>query len=135
MFKCPWCLIFHLGLFVPLHLSGLCISTVVTSSYSLQDNKGLLWPWSYGSWIYIYLCTQSGRDVQHHVIKFISHLRHVSGFLWVLMFPPPIKLMPWYSYNWNIVESGVKHHQTNNARCMIYSLLLVLSSLSTGLCY
>jgi hypothetical protein len=25
------------------------------------------------------------------------------SFLWVLWFPPP-------QYNWNIVESGVKHH-------------------------
>ena len=27
-----------------------------------------------------------------HVIKFVSDLRHVSGFLQVLWFPPPIKL-------------------------------------------
>jgi cytochrome c biogenesis protein ResB len=28
----------------------------------------------------------------HYVIKFISDLQQVSGFLWVLWFPPPIKL-------------------------------------------
>jgi hypothetical protein len=41
------------------------------------------------------------------VVKFVSDLRQVGGFLWVLRFPPPIKL----TAN-NIVESGVKHHKT-----------------------
>ena len=31
-------------------------------------------------------------SIQHYVIKFISDLRHVGGFLLVLQFPPPIKL-------------------------------------------
>ena len=31
-------------------------------------------------------------SIQHYVIKFISDLRQVSGFLRVLQFPPPIKL-------------------------------------------
>jgi hypothetical protein len=31
-------------------------------------------------------------SMQHYVIKFVSDLRQVSGFLWVLRFPPPIKL-------------------------------------------
>jgi branched-subunit amino acid transport protein len=30
--------------------------------------------------------------IQHYVIKFVSDLRQVSGFLRVLRFPPPIKL-------------------------------------------
>jgi hypothetical protein len=30
--------------------------------------------------------------IQHYVIKFVSDLRGVGGFLWVLWFPPPIKL-------------------------------------------
>jgi len=34
---------------------------------------------------------RSGRGVQHYVIKFVSDLRQVSGFLRVLRFPPPIK--------------------------------------------
>jgi len=34
----------------------------------------------------------SGRGVQHYVIKFVSNLRQVGGFLRVLRFPPPIKL-------------------------------------------
>jgi len=36
--------------------------------------------------------SRSGRGVQYYVIKFVSDLRHVSGFLRVLRFPPPIKL-------------------------------------------
>jgi len=34
---------------------------------------------------------QSRRGVQHYMIKFVSDLRQVSDFLWVLKFPPPIK--------------------------------------------
>ena len=30
--------------------------------------------------------------IQHYVIKFVSDLQQVGGFLWVLRFPPPIKL-------------------------------------------
>jgi hypothetical protein len=29
---------------------------------------------------------------QHYVIKFVSDVLQVCGFLWVLRFPPPIKL-------------------------------------------
>jgi hypothetical protein len=32
--------------------------------------------------------------IQHYVMKFASDLRHVSGFLWLLRFPPPINLTP-----------------------------------------
>jgi hypothetical protein len=52
-------------------------------------------------------------SIQHYVIKFVSDLR--SSVI-LLRFPPPIKMIPWY--NWNIVESGVKHHNTNAARGM-----------------
>ena len=33
-----------------------------------------------------------GYKLQHYMIKFISNLGQVSGFLCVLQFPPPIKL-------------------------------------------
>jgi hypothetical protein len=36
--------------------------------------------------------SRSGLGVQHYVMKFISDLRQVGGFLWVLRFSPPIKL-------------------------------------------
>ena len=32
--------------------------------------------------------------IQHYVIKCVSDLRQVGGFLRVLLFPPPIKLTP-----------------------------------------
>jgi hypothetical protein len=32
--------------------------------------------------------SRSGRGVQHYVIKFVSDLRHVGGFLQVLRFSP-----------------------------------------------
>jgi len=31
-------------------------------------------------------------SIQHYVIKFVSDLRQVGGFLQVLRFPPPIEL-------------------------------------------
>jgi len=31
-------------------------------------------------------------SIQHYVIKFVSDLQQVGGFLWVLRFSPPIKL-------------------------------------------
>jgi hypothetical protein len=31
-------------------------------------------------------------EVQHYMIKFVSDLRQVGGFLRVLRFPPPIQL-------------------------------------------
>jgi len=30
--------------------------------------------------------------IQHYVMKFVSNLRQVGGFLWVLLIPPPTKL-------------------------------------------
>ena len=50
-------------------------------------------------------------SIQHYEIKFVSDLRQIGGFLRVLQFPQPIKLTA--TYNWNIVDSGFKHHQTN----------------------
>jgi hypothetical protein len=31
-------------------------------------------------------------SIQHYVIKFVSDMQQISGFLRVLQFPPPIKL-------------------------------------------
>jgi hypothetical protein len=36
--------------------------------------------------------SRSWRGVQHYVIKFVSDLRQVSGFIRVIRFPPPIQL-------------------------------------------
>ena len=54
-------------------------------------------------------------SIHHYVIKFVSDLRQVSGFFRVLRFPSQIKLT--VRYNWNIIKSGVKHHNpTANIR-------------------
>ena len=45
-------------------------------------------------------------SIQHYVIKFVSDLRQVCGFLRALQIPPPKN---WPRDNWNIVESGIKH--------------------------
>jgi hypothetical protein len=49
-------------------------------------------------------------SVQPHLIKFVSDLRQVSGFLVLLQFPLPIKnWLPQYNpFNYNMVENGVK---------------------------
>ena len=74
--------------------------------YQFQ-NWGPSWSWSYGN-LDFQLPVQSvpittkvvssspvhGEvySIQHYVIKFVSDLRQVCGFLRVLLFPPPIKL-------------------------------------------
>ena len=50
---------------------------------------------TYASGAYHHWCcgfdSRPGRGVQHYVIKFVSDLWQVGGFLRVLRFPPPIK--------------------------------------------
>jgi hypothetical protein len=65
---------------------------------------GTLWLWSYGSWIYNYLCNQClsplklwvriplmARCTWYNIIL-VSDLWQVNVFFRVLLFPPPIKL-------------------------------------------
>jgi hypothetical protein len=56
---------------------------------------------------------------KQHYVMFVSYLWQIGGFLRVLQFQP--------RYNWNIVESGFKHHQTSN---LIWFDLLCLMPLS-----
>jgi hypothetical protein len=70
----------------------------------LNHFMGLSWTWSYGSWIYNYLCNQCLSPLMLWVRilirarcttlcdKVVSDLQQVGGFLQVLWFPPPIKL-------------------------------------------
>jgi hypothetical protein len=91
--------------------------------------------WLYGSWIYNYLVSMQSvpiitnmsshpahgevYSVQHYLIKIFNDFWQVSGFLWVLLFPPPINSPP--QYIWNIVESGVKRHNLNPINyCIIW---------------
>ena len=54
-------------------------------------------------------------SIQHYVIKFVSDLRQVGGFLRGLRFPPPIKLTATIHLR-NIVESDVKHPNPNQTK-------------------
>ena len=68
--------------------------------------------------------SRSGRGVQHNVMKFVSDLRLVGGFS-----PgPPVsstnKNLP-PQYNWNIVESGIKHHQTNKHKLIMVNITVL----------
>jgi hypothetical protein len=56
------------------------------------------------------------------MIKYVSDLRQVGGFLQVLWFPPPIKLTVTI-YNWNIVVSGIKQHNLQLFRCIFKRIL------------
>jgi hypothetical protein len=84
--------------------------------------KGPSWPWSYGSWICNYLSNRcllplmlwvhisirvSCTTLCDEVCQWL-----VAGFLQVRLFPP--NWLPWDS--WNIVESGIKHHNLNSER-------------------
>jgi hypothetical protein len=53
------------------HMQSMHITTTVLSSLPAHDKE---------------------YSIQHYVIKFVSDLRYVGGFLWVLLFHPPIKL-------------------------------------------
>ena len=66
------------------------------------------------------LTTPEVYSIQHYVRKFVSDLRQLGGFFRVLRFPPPIKLTATI-YNWNIVERGVKHHNTNPTSYLHFS--------------
>ena len=78
--------------------------------------------------------------IQHYMINFVSDRRQVGGFLWVLWFHSTNKKwLPWY--NWNIVESGVKHHKSNQTtwprrplRYSIYIYYLLINSANGILC-
>ena len=135
--KITWCLFTHTTgiLFSELDLvKNVMVYIYWTFMFSLVSIKfkASSWSWSYGSWIYNYLCNQclsppklwvrialmtihdDVYSIQHYVIKFVSDLWQVCGFLWVLRFPPPIKLTDTIYCNWNIVESGInKHHNPN----------------------
>jgi hypothetical protein len=54
-----------------LHVQSVSITTKVVSSNLAQDEV---------------------HSIQHYVIKFVSDLQQVGGFLPILRFPPPIKL-------------------------------------------
>ena len=61
------------------------------AKFSFMFKRGL--SWSYGGWIYNYLCNQCLSPLKLRVRSWlVSDLQQVSCFLRVLLFPPPIKL-------------------------------------------
>jgi hypothetical protein len=67
--------------------------------------------------------SESGRGVQHYVIKLVSDLRQVCGFIRVLRFPPPIKPTTMI-FNWNIVGSDVNTFKPAKTNTNLYFLNL-----------
>jgi hypothetical protein len=55
------------------------------------------------------------------MIKFVSDLRQVGGFLRVLRFPPPIKTDR-HDITEKLLKYGVKYHQTNKQTNKPYKL-------------
>jgi hypothetical protein len=85
-----------------------------TTTYAISD---------YNHWC-CELESRSGRGVQHYMIKFVSDLLQVGGFLRVLRFPPPIKLTAtiWLKYYWKWLSTP-SNKQTNLKFCL-YRILV-----------
>ena len=96
-------------------------------SFSIIWKEGLLWSWLYGGWMYNYLCNQClsplnlwvwillmarcTRTTLYSLSVTCDRLVVFSGyssFAHQKNWPP--------QYNWNIVESGIKHHNPNPNR-------------------
>ena len=65
--------------------------------------------------------------VQDYVIKFVSNLRPVGGFLGVLRFPPPIKLFDITDILLKVVLNTIK--PTRPCRLILCSFVYVLTCL------
>ena len=97
----------------------------------LQNRVVIVWCWAIGAYHHwsceFEPCSWWGvLNTTIYVIKFVSDLRQVGGFLRVLWFPPPIKLTATiYKCNWNIVGSGVKHPKPKtNAIFLITDIII-----------
>jgi hypothetical protein len=65
-----------------------------------------------------------------YMIEFVSDLRQVNGFLWVLLFPPPIKLIAMIKVKYLGQQSIVKNaYEKINIK---QRLILVLIRLKAG---
>jgi hypothetical protein len=86
---------------------------------------GPSWSWSYGSWINIFLCNQCLSPLKLWVRTLFMARCTRYNIMWSSL--PVIcsrsVVFSGYSnwptrYNWNSVESGVKHHNPNPILCM-----------------
>ena len=109
------------GEFCP-HFSYVII--LLQSSFYMSI-RGPSWSWSYGSWIYTYLCNQclsplklwvrahSGWDVLDTTLCDKVYQWLATGRLFSSGTPVSSTNKTWnpLQYNWNIIESGVKHNK------------------------
>ena len=120
-------------------LNELSYNNTYNLSLFIFLQSGPSWSWLYCSWIYNYLCNECLSplmlwvEIPRRQVVLDTTLcdKLVSGFLKVLPFLPPISWLPWYS--WNIVESGIKHHNPNpispikwflhSTRCTWYNIM------------
>jgi len=70
---------------------GMIFKSDIETKSLLQANSAIS---TYHHW----RCEFEPCSIQHYVIKFVSDLLQVGGFLRVLRFPPPIKLK--YCWKW-----------------------------------
>jgi sRNA-binding regulator protein Hfq len=101
---------------------------IICKYVNLQTFEGPSWSWSYSSWIY-YLCNQCLSPLMLWDRIYIRARRTTlcdkvcQCFATCRWFSPdlPVSTTHKTEYNWNIVESGVKQHQTNEyLRYIIY---------------
>jgi hypothetical protein len=83
----------------PVHVQFPKMMVLYASDYKTRGRRGRMvvgFTTTYAISAYPHRCCEfefrSGRGLQHYVIKFVSDLRQVGGFLRVFRFPPPIKL-------------------------------------------
>ena len=97
--KC-FCSCFNTGQIVNYHcLNVICINLAKIKSAGGRRGRDRMvggFITTYGISAYHHCCCEleyrPGRSVQHYVIKIVSDLRQIGGFLLVLRFPPAIKL-------------------------------------------
>ena len=96
----PECILLHdwsffLKIWIQISYSKSFFYIYIVESCYLLISRELLCSWSYGIWIYNYLCNLpittnivsltpvhgEVYSIQHYVIKFVSDLRQVDGFL------------------------------------------------------
>ena len=103
------------------HISSNDIHCGVTSGFMFSPAPS--WSWSYGSWIYNSMCNQclSPLKVWVRTPLLAGCARYIIQqvgvfFLRVLRFLP--------RYNWNSVESGVKHQKPNKSYFQLTSTVI-----------
>ena len=95
-----------------------CDFFVIRKCNMTQLSWGPSWSWSYGSWIYNYLRNQCLSPLKLWVHGDTTLYDKVCQWLvtgrWFSLVSSTNKTELHDIYNWNNVESGVKHHKTTN---------------------